>query len=99
MKMANREKNILFVCATGIATSTVATEKTLNYLKEKGINVTYTQTNIASLPRMADPKNVDLIVATTQVPFDVEIPVVHALSLVTGIGAEKTLEKIYNYVK
>lgn len=97
--MANREKNILFVCATGIATSTVATEKTLNYLKEKGINVTYTQTNIASLPRMADPKNVDLIVATTQVPFDVEIPVVHALSLVTGIGAEKTLEKIYNYVK
>lgn len=97
--MANKKKNILFVCATGIATSTVATEKTLEYLKDKGVEVTYTQTNVASLPEVADPKNVDLIVATTQVPFDLDIPVVHALSLITGIGADKTLAKIYDYVK
>ena len=89
--MANKKKNILFVCATGIATSTVATEKTLE--------VTYTQTNVASLPEVADPKTVDLIVATTQVPFDLDIPVVHALSLITGIGADKTLAEIYDYVK
>lgn len=97
--MANKKKNILFVCATGIATSTVATEKTLEYLKDKGVEVTYTQTNVASLPEVADPKNVDLIVATTQVPFDLNIPVVHALSLITGIGADKTLAEIYDYVK
>ena len=97
--MANKKKNILFVCATGIATSTVATEKTLEYLKDKGVEVTYTQTNVASLPEVADPKTVDLIVATTQVPFDLNIPVVHALSLITGIGADKTLAKIYDYVK
>lgn len=97
--MANKKKNILFVCATGIATSTVATEKTLEYLKDKGVEVTYTQTNVASLPEVADPKNVDLIVATTQVPFDLDIPVVHALSLITGIGADKTLAEIFDYVK
>ena len=97
--MSNKKKNILFVCATGIATSTVATEKTLEYLKDKGVEVTYTQTNVASLPEVADPKNVDLIVATTQVPFDLDIPVVHALSLITGIGADKTLAEIYDYVK
>ena len=97
--MASKKKNILFVCATGIATSTVATEKTLEYLKDKGVEVTYTQTNVASLPEVADPKNVDLIVATTQVPFDLDIPVVHALSLITGIGADKTLAEIYDYVK
>lgn len=97
--MAGKKKNILFVCATGIATSTVATEKTLEYLKDKGVEVTYTQTNVASLPEVADPKTVDLIVATTQVPFDLNIPVVHALSLITGIGADKTLAKIYDYVK
>ncbi|MCX8720703.1 MULTISPECIES: PTS sugar transporter subunit IIB [Lactobacillus] len=97
--MANRKKNILFVCATGIATSTVATEKTLEYLKDKGISVTYTQTNVASLPEVANPSTVDLIVATTQVPFDLDIPVVHALSLITGIGADQTLEQIYDYVK
>lgn len=97
--MAGKKKNILFVCATGIATSTVATEKTLEYLKDKGVEVTYTQTNVASLPEVADPKTVDLIVATTQVPFDLDIPVVHALSLITGIGADKTLAEIYDYVK
>ena len=97
--MAGKKKNILFVCATGIATSTVATEKTLEYLKDKGVEVTYTQTNVASLPEVADPKTVDLIVATTQVPFDLNIPVVHALSLITGIGADKTLAEIYDYVK
>ena len=48
---------------------------------------------------MANPATVDLIVATTQVPFDLDIPVVHALSLITGIGADQTLEQIYDYVK
>lgn len=92
----NKQKNILFCCATGIATSTVAEEKTLAYLKEKGMNVTYTQTNVASLPSMANPDEVDLVVATTQVPYDLKVPVVHALSLITGIGADDTLQKIYD---
>lgn len=92
-----KNKNILFCCATGIATSTVATEKTLDYLKQKGIdNVTYTQTNVASLPSMADPNEVDLVVSTTQVPYDLKVPVVNALSLITGIGADDTLKKIYD---
>lgn len=92
-----KSKNILFCCATGIATSTVAEEKTLQYLKDKGMdNVTYTQTNVASLPSMANPDAVDCVVATTQVPYDLKIPVVHALSLITGIGADETLQKIYD---
>lgn len=95
--MAKNGKNILFCCATGIATSTVATEKTLDYLKEKGMdNVTYTQTNVASLPSQADSDEVDCVVATTQVPYDLKVPVVHALSLITGIGEDETLQKIYD---
>lgn len=90
-------KNILFVCATGIATSTVAAEKTLNYLKKRGMdNVTYTQANVGSLPEAADPSQYDLVVATTQVPDGMKVPSVRALSLITGIGADKTLEKIYD---
>lgn len=96
--MADKKgKNILFCCATGIATSTVAEEKTLQYLKDQGMDdVTYTQTNVASLPSMADPNEVDCVVATTQVPYDLQVPVVHALSLITGIGEEDTLKKIYD---
>ena len=32
-------QTILFVCATGIATSTAVTEKVMEYCKEHGLNV------------------------------------------------------------
>ena len=34
-------QTILFVCATGIATSTAVTEKVMEYCKEHGLNVNY----------------------------------------------------------
>ncbi len=39
-------QTILFVCATGIATSTAVTEKVMEYCKEHGLNVNYSQTNL-----------------------------------------------------
>ena len=47
-------QTILFVCATGIATSTAVTEKVMEYCKEHGLNVNYSQTNVASLPGNTD---------------------------------------------
>lgn len=96
--MNTKKKNILFVCATGIATSTVVAEKTIEYLKDKGIEINYTQTNVASLPEY-DTKDADLIVATTKVPYKIDIPVINALSIITGIGADKVFEDIYEHVK
>ena len=37
-------QTILFVCATGIATSTAVTEKVMEYCKEHGLNVNYSPT-------------------------------------------------------
>lgn len=88
-----KKKTILFVCATGIATSTVVAEKTLEYLHENGIDVNYTQTNVASLPEY-DANDADLIVATTNVPYETPIPVIRALPIITGIGDQKVLEQI-----
>lgn len=91
-------KNIMFVCATGIATSTAVTEKVLEFLKEKGIsNVDYFQTNVASVKANCD--GVDLIVSTTTIPYELDVPVINGLSLITGINEEKTLDKIYELVK
>ncbi|BDR57599.1 PTS sugar transporter subunit IIB [Xylocopilactobacillus apicola] len=97
MTQNGTKKTILFVCATGIATSTVVAEKTLDYLKDQGIDVNYTQTNVASLPEY-DLKNADLIVSTTNVPYELEIPVIRALPLITGVGADKVLEDIKNHL-
>lgn len=91
--MANNKKNILFVCATGIATSTVVAEKTMEFLHENGLDADYVQTNVASLPEY-DKNDADLIVATTEVPYETGIPVIRALPLITGIGADKVLDDI-----
>jgi len=92
-----KKKNILFVCATGIATSTVAEEKTMDYLHEHGADADYVQANVSSLQQY-DTSSIDLVVATTQVPYDLGVPVINALPLITGVGAEKVLENILKEV-
>ena len=98
MTHSGKKKTILFVCATGIATSTVVAEKTMDFLHEHGLDANYTQTNVASLPE-DDQKDADLIVATTNVPYETEIPVIRALPLITGIGADKVLEDIKKHIE
>lgn len=86
------KKKILFVCATGIATSTVVEEKVCDYLREQGIDFVADQRNVGSIPSIGN--DFDLIVATTQVPYEVETPVVSGLPILTGFGTEDTLKKI-----
>ncbi len=69
----------------------------MDFLHQNGIEVNYTQTNVASLPEY-NSNSADLIVATTNVPYDIDIPVIRALPIITGIGAEKVLEDIKNYI-
>lgn len=90
-------KNILFVCATGVATSTAVTERVLEYLKEKNITVNYSQINVASVPNNSD--QADLIVSTTNIPYELDVPVINGLPIITGVGEEKVLNTIYEALK
>ena len=46
-------QTILFVCATGIATSTAVTEKVMEYCKEHGLNaVSYTHLTLPTILRV-----------------------------------------------
>ena len=87
-----QRKRILFVCATGIATSTVVEEKVCDYLREQGIEFEADQRNVGSVPSIGN--DFDLIVASTQVPYDIDTPVISGLPFLTGIGADETLKKI-----
>ena len=84
---------IIFVCATGIATSTVAAKRVQEYIESKGItNVTFDQINVASVQQNID--KADLIISTTNIPYDLKVPVINALPLMTGIREEKVFDKI-----
>ena len=86
------KKKILFVCATGIATSTIVEEKVIEYCKEQGIDFDFDQRNTASVQQIAN--DFDLIVATTQIPYEVDVPVINALPILTGFGDKEVLEQI-----
>ncbi|HGB3473285.1 TPA: PTS sugar transporter subunit IIB [Salmonella enterica subsp. diarizonae serovar 61:l,v:z35] len=88
---------ILFVCATGVATSTAVAEKVMAYCKDNGLDVNYSQTNVASLPNNTD--GADLVVSTTKVPYELDIPVINGLPVITGIGEDKVLEKIVSILR
>lgn len=86
------KKKIMVACGTGIATSTVDVNKMSTLLKERGVDVDIQQCKVAELPYKTD--NVDLIVTTTAYTSKKDIPVIVAVSFLTGIGVDKDLDKI-----
>lgn len=86
-------KHILVACGNGIATSTVVATKIKEYLKKNGIDADTTQTRLTEVSSKV--ANYDLLVTTGQFSGDTHgTPYVLGLSLLTGIGAEKTLADI-----
>ncbi|BDR57426.1 PTS sugar transporter subunit IIB [Xylocopilactobacillus apis] len=90
-------KRILVACGNGIATSTVVATKIRNYMEEKGEQVETTQTKLMEVPGKV--QDYDLLVTTGE--FDGQtngVPYVKGMPLLTGIGADETLEEIYRVI-
>ena len=91
-------KRILVACGNGIATSTVVATKVREYLQQHGIDVSTTQTKLMELPGKV--QDYDLLVTTGQ--FDGQtggVPVIKGMPILTGIGADQTMEEILNLLK
>ncbi len=85
-------KRVLIICGTGIATSTVVAIKVREHLEEVGIAAIVDQGKVMDL--LGGDVNADLIVATTEVPGTVTVPVVAALPLLIGMGEEQVFAEI-----
>lgn len=90
------KKNILVVCGTSVATSTVVAEALKERLPEHGVELgTVTKAKTSEARGKVSAGSFDIIVATTpldQSKFD--IPVIRALSFITGQGEEESLKEI-----
>lgn len=75
-----------------MATSTVVATKIREYLAQNGIDADVVQGKVADL--LTGDVEADLIVATTQVPDRVKVPVVGGVPFLTGMGTQKTLAEI-----
>lgn len=83
---------IVVACGTAIATSTHVAIKIKELLEERNIKVHIIQCRISEVPSMAE--DADLVVATAQVPFDLEIPIIDGIAFLTGIGEKEVIDKI-----
>lgn len=86
-----RKKKILIVCGTAIATSTVVAHKVEAFLKKNGIPAEIRRA-MTSEARTAS-RDVDLIIATTQVP-GVTVPVLSGIPYITGMKTAELEEQI-----
>lgn len=91
-------KNVLIACGNGVATSTVVAAKVKDYCKSRGIDINVTQCRMIELHSKAN--DYDLVVTSGKFSDpDIKTPCIMAISLLTGIGAETTLQKIVDALK
>lgn len=99
--MSPDKKNILVVCGTSVATSTVVKETLKERLPEYGIEIgNIVKAKASEAPGKVENADYDIIVSTT--PLDesrYDVPIVKALSFMTGQGEEETLEEIAEILK
>lgn len=90
-------KKVLVACGNGIATSTVVAIKIREKCADEGIQAMITQCKLLEVPSKAE--DYDLVVTTGNYGGQISTPIVGAISLLTGIGQEATLEKILSYLR
>ena len=91
-------KRILVACGNGIATSTVVATKIREKCEENGVPVMVNQCKLLEVDSKVD--DYDLLVTTGKFTGGtVTIPVITAISLLTGIGEEATLNQIIEQIK
>jgi len=95
----NGEKRVLIACGTAIATATVVAEKVKEIAKEAGITVRVVQCKAAEIRGRIATFNPHVIVATTPVPKDLEIPVFNGVPFLSGVGMDELKAQIVEALK
>lgn len=86
------KKTVLVACGTAIATSTVVAKAIEEALEERGVFANIRQCKASEVPSLS--ADADLIVTTTPVSVEKDIPIIQTLAFLTGIGKEEIIEQI-----
>jgi PTS system galactitol-specific IIB component len=89
---------VLIVCATALATSTMAAVKLEQEFKRRGVPVKLTKGRISDMRSLIRQSNPDLVVATAVVKKDVGVPLFNGVALLSGLGLDELYAGIFEYV-
>lgn len=92
-------KKLLIMCGTGVATSTIVTNKVKEWLRSKGLTdqVKLYQSKVADEMKRID--DYDIIVSTTVVPDSIKDKVIMGLPLLTGFGMDEMYAEIEKKIR
>jgi len=92
-------KKLLIMCGTGVATSTVVTNKVKEWLGQKGYenDVQLYQSKVADEMNRID--DYDIIISTTVVPDSIKSKVINGLPLLTGMGKDEMFQEVEKQIK
>ena len=94
----NRTIKIVVVCATGLATSTMAATKLTRELTKRGVDVKVTKGMIHDLASLVKSGKPDMVVATAVTKMDVGVPVFNGVPLLSNKGVDAFIEEIMNFI-
>jgi PTS system galactitol-specific IIB component len=66
-------------------------------MEERGLKVTTVQARVPEVPSMIE--GACAVVATAEVPFELNVPVINGLPFLTGAGLEEVLDQIEQIVR
>ncbi len=89
------KKRIIVACGTGGVTSKNVAMKIEKFLKEKNVDCFIDTCKVVEVREKAKLLKPDLVVSPTQLP-EVGVPKVVATALLTGVGADKVYNEIYD---
>ena len=88
---------IVVACGTAIATSTHVSLKLKELLEERGIDAIMSQCRVSEVPSVIS--GAQAVVATSQVPFDIDVPVVDGIPFLKGIGIKEVVDQLEEILK
>jgi len=89
---------VVVVCATGLATSTMAATKLTRELSKHGIKANVTKGQISNLDALVKMGKPDFVVATAVTKKELGIPVFDGVPLLSNKGLDDLYKKILDYI-
>ena len=91
---------ILAVCGSGVVSSSMVVTRIRDILAENGIKkVQAFELTPAMVKSHIERNPADLVVSTTKITEDLDIPVINAVALLSGIGEDKFIEQLVSIAK
>ncbi len=88
--------NVLSVCGSGTVTSAMIANKVTDILKEKGYSANTVETNPNGVDELLSNGNWDMIVHTSPLKGEYDLPTINAVGLLTGRDEEGFKNELNN---